>query len=1517
MVTRSQRGIVKPIERLSLHNSSVSPIPKSPFLALKDLNWCNAMFDEYNALVKNGIWILVPRPTDANLVRFMWLFKHKLHADGTLSRYKARLVVNGSSQKLRVDFDETFSSVVESVTIRTPPGFVDSRYPNHVCLLQRSLYGLKQIVDYLHKEFDMTDLRELNYFLGISAVRHPTGLFLSQKNDPVLDHTLYRSLAGGLQYLTFTRPDLSYAVQQGTLELGLHLYAFAATSLVGYTDADWEGCPSTRRSTSGYCVFLSDTLLSWSGKRQHTISHSSVEAEYQGVANVVAETVWIHNLLRELHSSLLTATLVHCDNVLMGSRISKEDDLNCISTSIFVTNFLESTSAKELFHHCKQYGHVVDAYIPVKRTRSGKRFGFVFFINDLSVERLVNILCTIWVDRLKLQAIIARFQRPPMKKDKPFDRKNYAPFRGAAQNSRPEVYKDVSNNSYVNVAKSNSSSDHGDVDSCPSIVMDDDCLNSKDVSNALLGKVKEFTSLSNLKTAFSNEGFTNLNICYMGSLWVLLEFASTESKDLFQKNVGIGNSFKRVAAKWGDLLDVDDQVFWIRAKEVPGWISNLLDDSDEEEDGSIEGDNNGQDLGSNGDNSDLFLMTTLTLLILAQLFPSGFTPPVDQVGVGSKGDNLNNDNLNVETTGSDDVRTFGGSKVHYACSGSFKKSIASDGSFLNVMEEVVKVGQTMGFNMEGKKNWVRELCVKNKVNFLAIQETKLEVMDFRCVKCCWGNYAFEFSHSYSVGNSGGILCVWDPGSFQKSSHTISDSFVILRGVWLKNGTDLLVFVVYGLHGHRDKRLLWDYLAHTINRWQGEVVVMGDFNEVRYKSDRFGSAFNVQDADEFNSFIVTAGLVEVPLGGSALTWCHKSASKMSKLDMFFTSENLLIKCPKISAIMLDRFLSDHRPILLREVSYDYGSTPFHFFPHWLELDGFTSFVTNQWNNALVDSFNGLRNLMGKLKFTKSRIKEWLKCNKQCNTGVIDKYKEDFRLIDFDIDSGKGSDMLVAKRMEILNDLQNMEKLHAMDMAQKAKIKWSIEGDENSQFFHGNRFNKPPDQRATVDMLFLNSLSPEQQTNLECDVTVDELKQAVWDGGLEKSPGPDGFSFGFYHQFWATIEKDVFKAINHFFTHADIPKGCNSSFITLILKIPDANLVKDFRPISLIGLRINMSKSRIMGVHVNRDIVHHAAGKLGCLILNSPFSYLGTKVDGNMSRSEAWNEVVDKVNSLLSKWKMNALSIGGRLPLLKSVLGSIPIFHMSIFRVPSSVIHKLESIRCNFLNGHEYGSQKASWKHSLWSKIVKAIHDNDGNVGMVRNTRVRSCWTSILKEVKELQKDEVNVFNWIRLKLGNGESTSFWHDNWSGAGVVKDLFPRIFALVNHKEVNVLAWKIKLDALSSRFNISRRGIDIPSLSCPICDDGIETTDHLFFVVQWLRKSLVKLLPANPVQHQRTKHIEIDIHFICDMVKAGHVRVLHVPSRFEYADILTKGLPSALFEDFRSSFSIRHPLAQTAGAY
>ena len=102
---------------------------------------------------------------------------------------------------------------------------------------------------------------------------------------------------------------------RGTLEYGLQLHRSSVADLVAYSDVDWAGCPDTRRSTSGYGVFLGDNLISWSSKRQHTVSRSSAEAEYRAVANAVAEASWLRQLLEELHSPLRRATVVYCDNI--------------------------------------------------------------------------------------------------------------------------------------------------------------------------------------------------------------------------------------------------------------------------------------------------------------------------------------------------------------------------------------------------------------------------------------------------------------------------------------------------------------------------------------------------------------------------------------------------------------------------------------------------------------------------------------------------------------------------------------------------------------------------------------------------------------------------------------------------------------------------------------------------------------------------------------------------------------------------------------------------------------------------------------------------------------------------------------------------------------------------------------------------------------------------------------------------------------------------------------------------
>ncbi|GJX24443.1 RNA-directed DNA polymerase, eukaryota, reverse transcriptase zinc-binding domain protein [Tanacetum coccineum] len=215
-------------------------------------------------------------------------------------------------------------------------------------------------------------------------------------------------------------------------------------------------------------------------------------------------------------------------------------------------------------------------------------------------------------------------------------------------------------------------------------------------------------------------------------------------------------------------------------------------------------------------------------------------------------------------------------------------------------------------------------------------------------------------------------------------------------------------------------------------------------------------------------------------------------------------------------------------------------------------------------------------------------------------------------------------------------------------------------------------------------------------------------------------------------------------------------------------------------------INMYKSKIMGLNVDGESVNSAARKLGCLVLDIPFIYLGSIVGDNMTRQQAWQEIVDRVKSNLSIWKMKMLSIGGRLTLVKSVLGSLPIYNFSIFKVPMCVLNELEGIRRKFFNGHEQDSRRSTWvkwnkvlmskdrgglgvsslyainrgllikwvwrfvshSESLWARSIKAIHGSNIQCPSPLRKRYNSCWKSILHEVNSLSKRGIQVLKTFR-------------------------------------------------------------------------------------------------------------------------------------------------------------------------
>ncbi|XP_071699246.1 uncharacterized protein [Rutidosis leptorrhynchoides] len=505
-----------------------------------------------------------------------------------------------------------------------------------------------------------------------------------------------------------------------------------------------------------------------------------------------------------------------------------------------------------------------------------------------------------------------------------------------------------------------------------------------------------------------------------------------------------------------------------------------------------------------------------------------------------------------------------------------------------------------------------------------------------------------------------------------------------------------------------------------------------------------------------------------------------------------------------------------------------------------------------------------------------------------------------------------------------------------------------------------------------------LSESERDGLETPITLEEIKEAVWNCGSDKSPGPDGYSFSFIKHFWEILKNDIFNFVDDFMKSGHLPHGSNSSFITLIPKVDNPVNVKDYRPISLIsatykivakilanrlakllvfkvdfekafdsvdwryldfmlgqlgfgvkwrswikaclssartsilvngsptsefsitsglrqgdplspflfiivmeglhltmksavsnnlikgvtignlnishflfaddvaivsewnsqdldnilmvleyfhlvsGMRINLQKSKLYGIGVEMDQVDLMASRCGCEAGNTPFKFLGLLIGSNPNRRAHWQHLTDKFDSKLSLWAANLLSIGGRYTLIKSVLGSLGIYYLSLFRAPISIIKSLEKKRARFFWGGCKEKRKMAWikweqtiaslengglgigsilsfnlslllkwkwrlvrcTSSLWARTLVAIHGIKAGFGN-RGCKTSGVWSNIVASIKSLHDSGNIPEDTLHLKLGNGRNTKFWKDKWLGNFTLESKFNRLYRLDNNPD------------------------------------------------------------------------------------------------------------------------------------
>nr|GEV09854.1 RNA-directed DNA polymerase, eukaryota [Tanacetum cinerariifolium] len=1051
--------------------------------------------------------------------------------------------------------------------------------------------------------------------------------------------------------------------------------------------------------------------------------------------------------------------------VNMRSLRSKEDDVQKISSSVFVTNFPEQFSAKDVWNTCKVYGHVVDTYIPDRRSKISKRFRFVCFINVFDMERLVNNLCTVWIGKLKLHANVARYQRDSRKN-------NYQRLNKGTNVSNGGSIKNggglgSSANSYANVVKKPTGVKET-IDGTPTMVLDESCLNNEEFSLCLLGKVTKFASLINLKVVLAKEGFGNIELKYMGGFWVMIVFQEEETMKAFHENKSVPD--------FED--DCDDDDFESNdgtqvtegPRESVGKCSDLEGKSDSEaipetrfEDEPMDKfDDINSIPHSKPQSEDPFRVYELLNKKKkvtnnegesqnSPTYPPGFTPNdnaednintsnVEPVERGHNGDKEEGEFVVSQNQDRNDTDVDANEST---CSGHFKKSTRpqTGGSIIQLIEDLVNVGQMMDYGPIPFKFYHYWFKIDGFDKLVEDSWNKIHVVD---------NNAYV--------------------RFMKKLKLLKERIK----AWNSSYRELT--------NYRKNTLKTELtnLDSVLDRGEGID------SDVTRRSDVVRI---LQDIEKTEAMKVAQK--------AKIKWAWRETRTLIKNE-FYAHFKQRFKKPNLSGIQFDREFPNK---ICSEQAVDWSG---RFQKRRIRSGGNSSFIIlipKVSNANRVKDFRPI-SLIGSVYKIVAKI--------LANRLV---------LVLGDLVSDTQSAFL--KERQILDGPFILNKV----------IQWCKKKKKQSMIFKVD-FEKAYD---SVRWDFVNTILKKFRFGdkwckwihscLQSSRVMESLHlsfQRVVDAGL-----------------FLGIKLDSSMSVSHLFYADDaIFMGqWNQSNIDKIVRV-----LKVFH--SALVLRINMKKSKLIGIAVDASRVEQDIWQIGCMALKMPFKYLGSVVRDRMSRVKSWNDVIDTLgirarffNGADNKVQKSSW-VSWNQVMASMDAGGLGV--ASLFALNRGLMFK-------------WVWRFITQKNSLWAKVITAIDGDDGKIGKTVNPTFPSIWLNIIQEVAVMKMKGIDVvatklshvdLEWsFRRKLRGGakqiqmtilkeilegcilcDTKDRW--TWSLEGsrefsvssIWKTIYAAFLPCGNVKtrwvkevpiKINILAWKVSNDYLPTRFNLSRRGL------------------------------------------------------------------------------------------------------------